>query len=282
MKLLFSCFLFLAISCNQSETISPSGNPERLLPKNMTYSFDCVTQQNTKSKVTDILNQADNFLTDMATKDINITDEEQNKFGDDYIRELKKEDPSALSNGDIKEKEMLGTILKTILKKRMSPSKIKYEIFLLNAEEEVNAYTVGGKIMITKGLMNTVENEDQLYAVVGHEIGHNEKGHIKNKMKQLQISKRFFGNAGEKVYTIKAALTGSFNQKNEVEADFYGIALIYQLGYDPCTVKKFWDKMASSEHKNKIQDFFGTHPYSDVRSKCITQHIATNYKLFCN
>lgn len=271
--------LFLC-SCNEDAGGKVHREQERKLPKSLENNFDCVIDQNKQTKITNVLSEADEFVTDVASKDINVTDEDQSKFGDKFLKQIKTEEQYVINNTNKIEIANLAIILSELLRKRPSPSKIKYEIFLLD-DDAINAYTVGGKIFVTTAMLKAVTNKDQLYAIVGHEIGHNEKGHIKSIMKQLKVGESIFGEASEKVFQLKSLLTGSFNQKKEVEADYYGLSLMYQLGYDPCSVKDFWDNMATSEQKDNIQDFFGTHPYSDVRSKCVTNHLASNYNLFC-
>ncbi|HMJ46743.1 MAG TPA: M48 family metalloprotease, partial [Ferruginibacter sp.] len=115
----------------------------------------------------------------------------------------------------------------------------------------------------------------------GHEIGHNEKGHIKNAIKQMKASKKFFGDWGEMFYVAKKLLTGSFNQKNELEADYFGLDLTWKLGYDICAIRTFWDDMAKEEDRNDFLDFLRTHPYSDIRSKCLVNHIQKNFRVVC-
>ena len=77
-------------------------------------------------------------------------------------------------------------------------------------------------------------------------------------------------------------LTASFNQKNELEADYYGIELTNKLGYDVCTAVDFWKEMASNENNfNQLEDFFRTHPFSKLRAQCLSDHIRFNYGKSC-
>ncbi|RYD83262.1 MAG: hypothetical protein EOP53_01380, partial [Sphingobacteriales bacterium] len=224
--------------------------------------------------------KADNLINKIATYDIDVSDEEQMKYGDTFLIESKKDKNFIIDETDpvnIK----LKTILNNLVQERAKPSGINYQIFLLKDTATINAYTVGGKIFITTAMINKCKNDDQLYAIIGHEIGHNEKGHIKASLKQLKASREFFGEWGEALLSIKKLLTGSFNQKNEMEADYYGLDLSWKLGYDVCAIKSFWDDLAKGEEKEDWYNFFRTHPYSDTRSKCLTAHIKTNFEVGC-
>ncbi len=97
----------------------------------------------------------------------------------------------------------------------------------------------------------------------------------------MKASKKFFGEWGEKFFLAKRILTGSFNHKNELEADYFGLDLTWKLGYYICAIRTFWDDMAKGEKHIAILDFLRTHPYSDTRSKCLENHIANNFKVEC-
>jgi predicted Zn-dependent protease len=276
-------FLFMLVSCNglttdDSDNTNTEGS-KRKLPKKMSYSYDCLKDDS--SKISDIWSKADNIISKVVTYDIEVTDEEQMKYGDTFLIEsLKKKDFIIDSADEVLNKKLQG-ILNDLLQQRVKPTGIEYRIFLLKDSATINAYTVGGKIFITTAMIAKCKNDDQLYAIIGHEIGHNEKGHIKNSLKQVKAGREYFGDWGEALVSIKKLLTGSFNQKNELEADYFGLDLTWKLGYDVCAIKSFWDDLAKGEQREDWYDFFRTHPYSDVRSKCLTEHIKKNFEVAC-
>lgn len=272
--------LTVLISCNEltdKDDNSLKGKV-RDLPGNMKYSYDCLKDDS--SKVSDLWGKADNIINKVVTYDIEVTDEEQSRYGDTFLIESKK-DKKFIIDAEDPVNAKLQVILKNLLQERAKPTSIEYQIFLLKDSSTINAYTVGGKVFITTAMLNKCKNDDQLYAIIGHEIGHNEKGHIKASMKQLKAGREFFGEWGDALVSIKRLLTGSFNQKNELEADYYGLDLSWKLGYDVCAIKSFWDDLAKGEQKEEWFDFFRTHPYSETRSKCLTSHIKNNFGISC-
>jgi predicted Zn-dependent protease len=283
MKLLFlllssSLFLF---SCN--EPGSGGGDDglagrERRLPSKMVYSFDCLKSDS--GKVSEIWGKADAIINKVATYNIEVSDQEQMRFGDTFLIESLKDKNFVIDSLSPVNKK-LRKILADLVSQRIKPTGIDYVIYLLQDTSLVNAYTVGGKIFITTAMLGKCKNDDQLYAIIGHEIGHNEKGHIKSTLKQLKASNKFFGEWGGAFLSIKRVLTGSFNQKNELEADYYGLDLSWKLGYDICAIRSFWDEMAKSETHEGSFDFFRTHPYSDTRSSCLVNHIKKNFEVDC-
>ena len=272
----------MLVSCNEMletpEDTKLTGK-ERNLPRKMDYSYECLNEDS--SKLSEAWGKADNLLGKVATLNIEVTDQEQEELGEQFMKEsIEKKNFVVDSTDTINAK--LDTILANLLRKRVRPTGISYKIILLKDTATINAYTVGGKIFITKAMTNKCSNDDQLYAVIGHEIGHNEKGHIKNAIKQMKASKKFFGEWGDMFFAAKRLLTGSFNQKNELEADYYGLDLTWKLGYDICAIRTFWDDMAKGEKRSAYMDFFRTHPHSDIRSKCLLNHIKSNFKIACN
>lgn len=273
--------ILVSTSCNPEEENKETTltGKERNLPAHITYSYQCLEKDS--GSLSGILGKADDIIGTVATFNIEVTDQEQVAFGEQFLKEAEQDKNFSIDfTNPINEK--LNQVLTELLKKRVKPTGISYKIYLLDDKATVNAYTVGGKIFITKAMISKLKNEDQLYAIIGHEIGHNEKGHIKKGIKQMKASKNFFGEWGDMFFAAKKLLTGSFNQKNELEADYYGLDLTWKLGYDICAIRSFWDEMARVEEHDKDFDFMRTHPYSDTRSNCLVKHIEKNFKINCN
>ncbi len=255
---------------------------ERKMPEKIIESYDCLEGTAADNSVVKALEMAGEYIKGKAAIDsIAVSDSEQTNYGDQYIKEIKKSGELKIDETSRLNKR-LETILNALLSKRQNPSKIKYNIYLLDDTTTINAYTFGGKIFVTKAIINKATSEDQLYAIVGHEIGHNEKGHIKSTLQQIKAAEKYFGKYKNLAFMVKQSIGNVFNQKNELEADYYGIGLVYTMGYDPCTFVSFWDTMAKKEGDyDKWEDFMRSHPYSATRSKCLKEHIRTNYKMEC-
>lgn len=244
----------------------------------MTYSYECLKADS--GALSETWSKADKLIGKVTTFNIEVSDEEQVQFGEQYMKEAGQDKNFKIDSiSNINKK--LGNILQDLLRKRVKPTGITYKIYLLQDTATINAYTVGGKIFITKAMISKCKNDDQLYAIIGHEVGHNEKGHIKNTIKQMKASKKFFGDWGDMFFAAKRLLTGSFNQKNELEADYFGLDLTWKLGYNVCAIRSFWDDMAKAEKHNSTLDFLRTHPYSDIRSTCIVNHVKNNFQVDC-
>ncbi|MBD0332796.1 MAG: M48 family metalloprotease, partial [Chitinophagaceae bacterium] len=66
----------------------------------------------------------------------------------------------------------------------------------------------------------------------------------------MQLSAKVFGEEnGATAFYIPGLLTASFNQRNELEADYYGTDLTYRLNQDVCAAVAFWREMAAKENQ---------------------------------
>ena len=191
MKNIFLLFLVvLAGSCTEWESTEDSADTGKgkKLPSNMVYSYDCLKSDS--GKLSDAWGKADKLINKVATFNIEVSDQDQMKYGDTFLIEALK-DKNFVINTTHPVNKKLNTILDKLVDERVKPTGINYKIFLLDDTATINAYTVGGKVFITMAMINKCKNDDQLYAIIGHEIGHNEKGHIKSVIKQLKASNKY-------------------------------------------------------------------------------------------
>ncbi len=276
MKYIIGIALIVLGSCDFLEDKEAGKKP---LPEQMTYSYACLEKEGGEGKAKEILRDADEVIS-KATSLIPISDKEQNEFGEMFLEEARKD-----KNFDINTTDpvipKLESIMQQLLDARKSPSSIAYMIYLLTDTANINAFTVGGKIFVNKAIIAKCKNDDQLAAIIGHEIGHNERGHIKRSLQKLKATEKVFGDNAGIVFQLSKLLTGSFNQKNELEADYYGIDLTWKIGYNICAIEAFWKDMSTGEEHSDFEDFFRTHPYSDQRSKCLKAHREKNFGVKC-
>ena len=106
-----------------------------------------------------------------------------------------------------------------------------------------------GMMQIWSGLLLRVENEAQLAAVVGHEIGHYLERHSLERLRDLKsraaISQfvRMFGPAGALAQLGVMAGTFSFSREHESRADVLGMHLLKRAGYRTQEAAKVWDNL---------------------------------------
>ena len=275
--LLYVGIISLTAACD----VSVNDDPKKL-PKKMDYSYDCLDSAAGGSETSKAISNATSIIRNLAIKQKEITDSLQNEWGNAFHEDAIETKTFELINEPAITTQ-LQEVMNNLLAVRENPSQLKYSIYLLN-DSAINAFTFGGHIYLTKAMYNKCKNNtDLLYSIIGHEIGHSEKGHIKKTIQEMMITDNIFGeDKGASAYQVLKLLTGAFNQKNELEADYYGIDLAYKLNKDVCATVNFWNELSKSENQySKLEDLFRTHPFSNLRAKCLRNHIQTNFHKKC-
>lgn len=148
---------------------------------------------------------------------------------------------------------------------------------------DVNAFACGdGSIRVCAGLME-VMTDDEVMAVIGHEIGHVVNTDVKDAMKNAYLRSAAMSAAGavsekagkfadSELAALADALAGAqFSQKQENAADDYAFDFSIKNNIDPYAMSKALNKLvemfeAGGEKANKIQRMFSTHPDSEKRA----------------
>ena len=155
----------------------------------------------------------------------------------------------------------------------------KWEVNVLTSKD-VNAWCMpGGKIAVYTGLIERLKlTDDELAAVMGHEIAHALREHARERMGRQMATQTAtaVGAIALEIFTgvhIDPQLAGTFTQamfvlpnsrENEQEADLIGIELAARAGYDPRAAITLWQKMAQAGGSGP-PEWLSTHPSHDTR-----------------
>ena len=135
----------------------------------------------------------------------------------------------------------------------------------------------GGGILVTSGLLATLQSESELVAVLGHELGHVELSHCFDAVK-FELLARKLGSAplGQLAdFAVRILVAHSFTKTQEAEADEYAYALLLHSRYEPRgTGRAFasllaWEKRHDAgrgpSHADPFRDYFSSHPPLELR-----------------
>ena len=184
------------------------------------------------------------------------------------------------------------------LVKHSSRSHLDYEFHVVDMKEP-NAFALpGGFIYVSRGLLTIMNSEDELAAVLGHEIGHVAGRHAAQRQAKsrgwipLQILAGIGGAAASAVSPtlggmvagagqLPAALVlASYSRKQEKEADRLGQQYIAAEGWDPAGLATTMDaltreqELAGGRDPNRMS-FFDSHPTTPERSSEGREYAAT-------
>jgi predicted Zn-dependent protease len=153
------------------------------------------------------------------------------------------------------------------------------------ASNELNAYcAAGGKIAVYSGLIEKLKlTDDELAAVMGHEIAHALREHSREAMSQVmaqQLGLSILGAAlnidTSNLDMLNQAATVAIQLPNsrekETEADRIGLELMARAGYDPRAALNVWKKMMASGNGSP-PEFLSTHPNPESRLQDIEAHL---------
>jgi len=170
-----------------------------------------------------------------------------------------------------------------------------YSFRVVNANY-VNAYAFpGGSIACTRGIMLSLENEAELAALVGHELGHVNARHTAQQMSKGILTQAVvsglsalagtrgaaYGQLASELGMISVgALLASYSRDNEREADALGMEYMFRARYSPKGMIGLMDmlKGLSRRKPSIIELMFATHPMSDERYQTAVETSRSKYK----
>ncbi len=145
------------------------------------------------------------------------------------------------------------------------------------ASPEVNAWCMpGGKIAVYTGLIDKLKiTDDELAAVLGHEIAHALREHARERASEQMVAGGLIsigsailgvGDLGQQgaEYAYMGLVGLPNSRAHETEADRIGVELAARAGYDPRAAIGLWQKMAQVGGSEPIK-FLSTHPSREDR-----------------
>ncbi len=201
-----------------------------------------------------------------------------------------RRDPNARLSQDPREVEPVRRVAARIIEaaKRSKYSEMakqfQWDVTVIKDDKTANAFALpGGKMAVYTGIFPVAKTEAGLAAVMGHEVVHALARHGAERMSQGQLTNAALQVAGAAVgagggnpllgqATMAALGVGAqvgvllpFSRKHESEADYVGILLAADAGYDPRESIGLWERMAQLSSGGGPGEFLSTHPSHDTR-----------------
>ncbi|MDO9104840.1 MAG: M48 family metallopeptidase [Methylovulum sp.] len=162
----------------------------------------------------------------------------------------------------------------------------KWEVVVFQ-DKSFNAFALpGNKIGVYSGLIQMVGgNQNQLAAVIGHEVGHVLAKHSNERASQQMAVQQGMGiiqqtALGQNPTTLGLLGLGAqygvlmpFSRTQESEADMIGLDLMAKSGFDPRQSIGLWQKMEQASQGRQPAEFMSTHPSHATRIQDLEQHM---------
>ena len=175
-----------------------------------------------------------------------------------------------------------------------NPKDWKVSVF---EDKSPNAFALpGNNIGVHTGMIELVENEDQLAAVIGHEIGHVHADHGNERVSQnmvqnlgLQVAAISLGQDDKTDQLLLAGLglglqfgvLMPFSRKHESEADQLGIKYMARAGFNPDQASELW-KVMDKKSAGSPPEFLSTHPSPQSRIEALAKLAPKHEQAYLN
>lgn len=148
--------------------------------------------------------------------------------------------------------------------------------------DQKNAFVLPGRqVGFYRGIMELADTDDQLAAIMGHEVGHVSGRHGAERVSQSLASQA--GLSAAQVALAAGEVSGApqiaaalgagvqfgvllpYSRRHELEADRLGVGYMARAGYNPRQSVTLWRKMAASSSGRSTPEFLSTHPSPQTR-----------------
>ncbi|HEV3008410.1 MAG TPA: M48 family metallopeptidase [Burkholderiales bacterium] len=167
---------------------------------------------------------------------------------------------------------------------RPDAAKWPWEVHVLSIDE-VNAWCMpAGKMAMYTGLINKLNaTDDEIAAVMGHEIAHALREHARERISRQMGTQMTvgivgallgIGQMGQSIAGTVADVTLNLpnSRLHETESDRIGVELAARAGFDPRAAVSLWEKMAKQSSGGQPPKFLSTHPSHEDRINDLRQY----------
>ena len=242
----------------------------------LTFLVACETVQTTEAGAVGVTREQ-RVTTMVSSKEI------EQQAGQEYAQLLAEAQKKGLLNRDAQQVARVRTITQRLIPQvavfRKDALQWKWESNVLTSKD-INAWCMpGGKMAVYSGLIERLNaTDDELAAVMGHEIAHALREHARERIGRQMATQTAstIGSIALQIFTgvqIDPQLAGSVigaatvlpnSRENESEADIIGVELMARAGYDPRASLSLWRKMGQVAGGGG-PEFLSTHPSGETR-----------------
>jgi predicted Zn-dependent protease len=228
-----------------------------------------------------------------------VSDEEENKIGAQIAKEYGLTNADRFKDDKTGDAEAIERYLNTVgfrLTPQVQRQAIRYHFYLDDNQYLVNAFALpGGSIVVGRGLLNLLESEDELAAVLGHEITNVDDRHSIERLQYELAAKKYglsaFYQLGRPAIEIFQA---GFTKEQEMEADRVGLDMAVSTGYSSqggIALMKRFQKLEADEsdpHRagssieeiaqvsvDSLGQYFQSHPHASERLAAMQSEISS-------
>ena len=195
--------------------------------------------------------------------------------------------------GDSRTNRYVECVAQAIVAVLPEQNQAQWEVVVFN-EDSANAFALpGGKMGVNTGMLKVAVDQNQLAAVLGHEVGHVLAQHGNERMSlefAAQTGTQLLGavvaDSNEKPMLMAAMGLGvhyglklPYSRTHEAEADVMGLELMARAGFHPQASVQLWRNM-SAQQKEAPPEFMSTHPAHSTRIDGLSVNMANALSIY--
>jgi beta-barrel assembly-enhancing protease len=227
-------------------------------------------------------------LSRMPVKFARMPDEEEIRIGDELARSYDRGEEREPPEVAIVE-QYLARVGRPLASR--AHRKLPYRFHYLPGVNFINAFALpGGHVYVAGGLLSLMDSEDELAAVIGHEIEHIDHYHCADRVQQEQALRKI--PLGALVELPVGIFAAGYSKDQELEADREGTRLAVQAGYAATGATRMFEALARSYQEYQarartpqeelsqvtwqtIEGYFRSHPLPSERIAQVQKMIAS-------
>ena len=212
-----------------------------------------------------------------------------------YLKTLQEENNKGNLNTDPVQVKRIRAIAARIIPQtgvfRADAPRWAWEVNVISSKT-VNAWCMaGGKIAFYTGLLDTLKlSDDEVAAVMGHEIAHALREHSRERASEQMVTSLGvaiggavlgFGQLGNDALSkaVDVTLALPHSRQHETEADRIGVELSARAGYNPEAAVTLWEKMGRLS-ESRPPELLSTHPAPESRMEGLRRDAAVVYPFY--
>lgn len=214
-----------------------------------------------------------------------LPDDQLAQMGSDAFVQMKQKEPVSRDSEVTAYVRCIADEVIEANQRRLKTKTWDVEVF---ASDQINAFALpGGHIGVYQGMVEFAENQDQLAAVIAHEVAHVLADHGNARASEQLAAQGVLGAVSALTdmdgmtqglvlgalglgYTVGIQLPHSREQ--EAEADELGMTMMAEAGFDPRGAVRLWERMSQLGGERPPQ-FLSTHPHPESRVRSLSEQL---------
>ena len=204
-----------------------------------------------------------------------LSDAQLNQIGEQAFAQMKAEKPLSTDPRQLAAAACVVNALRSVLPEPYLTQQWEVRVFV---DDTPNAFALpGGKVGVNTGMFKVIRSQDELAAVLGHEMGHVVARHTNERVSRQLVAQTglrlLSGYVGQhaSAQTVQGLMTAAGggtqlllllpnSRTQESEADTLGQQYMAKAGFDPARAVTLWQHMIAAEGGNRSLQFLSTHP----------------------